>query len=77
MTNLYDSVEVGELRLKNRICMAPMARARNDIDRTPTLMMAEYYAQRATAGLITAGSLPADVAEHGLTEADLSPSRLR
>ena len=32
---------------------------------------------RATAGLITARSLPADVAAHGLTEADLSPSRLR
>ena len=32
---------------------------------------------RATAGLITARSLPADVAEHGLTEADLSPGRLR
>ncbi len=32
---------------------------------------------RATAGLITARSLPADVAEHGLTEADLAPGRLR
>jgi D-arginine dehydrogenase len=32
---------------------------------------------RATAGLITSGSLPTDLAEHGLTEADLSPGRLR
>jgi N-ethylmaleimide reductase len=52
MPSLYDPVKVGVLRLKNGICMAPMARARNDTDRTPTPMMAEYYAQRATAGLI-------------------------
>ncbi|MEK9685528.1 MAG: alkene reductase [Rhodospirillaceae bacterium] len=52
MSSLYDPIQVADLRLKNCICMAPMARARNNIDRTPTPMMAEYYAQRATAGLI-------------------------
>lgn len=52
MPSLYDPIQVGALHLKNRLCMAPMARARNDDHRVPTPIMVEYYAQRATAGLI-------------------------
>lgn len=42
----------GGLQLKNRIVMAPMTRARAGVERIPSSMMAKYYAQRATAGLI-------------------------
>jgi N-ethylmaleimide reductase len=50
---LFGPVQLGSLQLANRIVMAPMTRARSsqpgDI---PNAMMAEYYAQRASAGLI-------------------------
>ena len=40
------------LQLKNRVAMAPMTRARAGAERLPNPLMAEYYAQRAGAGLI-------------------------
>jgi 2,4-dienoyl-CoA reductase-like NADH-dependent reductase (Old Yellow Enzyme family) len=40
------------LRLPNRVVMAPMTRSRAPLRSRPTEMMAEYYAQRASAGLI-------------------------
>ncbi len=40
------------LTLHNRIALAPMTRARSGADRIPKPIMAEYYAQRASAGLI-------------------------
>ena len=43
---------LGDLHLKNRIIMAPLTRCRATDDRVPTPMMAEYYAQRASSGLI-------------------------
>ncbi|SDS12251.1 alkene reductase [Jiangella sp. DSM 45060] len=49
---LFTPVDAGELRLPNRIVMAPMTRLRAAVDGTPTPEMAEYYAQRACAGLI-------------------------
>lgn len=52
MTTLYDSIELGPFSLNNRIVLAPMTRARSGKDRIPNAMMAEYYAQRASAGLI-------------------------
>jgi 2,4-dienoyl-CoA reductase-like NADH-dependent reductase (Old Yellow Enzyme family) len=53
MPTLFDPITVGALRLPNRIVMAPMTRARASADtRVPLPMMAEYYSQRATAGLI-------------------------
>jgi N-ethylmaleimide reductase len=42
----------GGLELKNRIAMLPMTRVRAEIDGTPNDLMAEYYAQRAGAGLV-------------------------
>ena len=51
MHSLFDSVQVGDLRLANRIVMAPLTRNRAP-DAIPTPLMAEYYAQRATAGLL-------------------------
>ena len=53
MPSLFDPITVGALRLPNRIVMAPLTRARATIDtRVPVPMMAEYYSQRASAGLI-------------------------
>ncbi|RFS35273.1 alkene reductase [Acinetobacter sp. SWAC5] len=43
---------LGDLHLKNRVVMAPLTRSRATADRVPTDMMAQYYAQRASAGLI-------------------------
>jgi N-ethylmaleimide reductase len=48
---LFDPVQVGDLTLANRIVMAPLTRNRAP-NATPTALMAEYYRQRASAGLI-------------------------
>jgi 2,4-dienoyl-CoA reductase-like NADH-dependent reductase (Old Yellow Enzyme family) len=53
MTTLFDSIQVGDLTLPNRIIMAPLTRAHAPgAGRVPNALMAEYYAQRASAGLI-------------------------
>ena len=52
MTDFSTPIQFGELKLKNRVVMAPLTRSRATADRVPTVMMAEYYAQRASAGLI-------------------------
>ena len=52
MAELNSPVTLGALKLKNRVIMAPLTRSRASDDRVPTPMMAEYYAQRASAGLI-------------------------
>src|ERR1039458_9856950 len=53
-TDLFDTVELGEYRLANRVVLAPLRRSRASAQGVPTSMMAEYYAQRASAGLIIA-----------------------
>jgi len=52
MTTLFDPIKVGDLTWPNRIVMAPLTRCRAGEGRVPTALMAEYYAQRASAGLI-------------------------
>ncbi|BBO70789.1 alkene reductase [Desulfosarcina alkanivorans] len=52
MTRLFDPVQLGELSLPNRIVMAPLTRCRAGEGRVPNDLMARYYTQRATAGLI-------------------------
>ena len=52
MPSLFDPVTIGGLHLKNRIWMAPLTRGRATKDAVPTKIMADYYAQRADAGLI-------------------------
>ena len=54
MTDFVSPIQCGELKLKNRVVMAPLTRSRATADRVPTELMAEYYAQRASAGLIIA-----------------------
>ncbi len=51
MTSLFEPLQVGNLHLPNRIVMAPLTRNRAP-NAVPTALMAEYYAQRASAGLI-------------------------
>jgi 2,4-dienoyl-CoA reductase-like NADH-dependent reductase (Old Yellow Enzyme family) len=52
MPSLFDPLKVGDLLLPNRVLMAPLTRSRAGASRTPNALMAEYYAQRASAGLI-------------------------
>ena len=56
---LFDAFSLGPITFKNRIVMAPLTRNRADADHIPRPIMAEYYAQRATVGLIvTEGTSP-------------------
>src|ERR1700688_1567371 len=52
MTTLFDPLKVGDLNLPNRIIMAPLTRSRAGAGRIANHLMAEYYAQSASAGLI-------------------------
>ena len=49
---LFDEAAIGAWRVPHRIVMAPLTRARAGSERLPNAMMAEYYAQRASAALI-------------------------
>ncbi|MYM81956.1 alkene reductase [Duganella sp. FT50W] len=53
MPTLFDPITLGDITLKNRVVMAPLTRARAvGGGRVPNALMARYYEQRATAGLI-------------------------
>lgn len=52
MTDLFSPLRIGNLDLPNRILMSAMTRTRATPDNVPTELMAEYFAQRAGAGLI-------------------------
>ena len=52
MPTLFEPIRAGALACPNRIWMAPLTRGRATRDHVPTPLMAEYYAQRASAGLI-------------------------
>jgi len=52
MISLFDPVRIGAWDLPNRIIMAPLTRQRAGSRRIPNALMAEYYRQRASAGLI-------------------------
>ena len=52
MPNLFDPLVVGDLTLPNRVIMAPLTRQRAGDERLPNALMAQYYAERASAGLI-------------------------
>jgi N-ethylmaleimide reductase len=58
MSKLFETYQLGNLSLKNRVVMAPMTRSRA-IGNIPNELMANYYSQRADAGLIiTEGTSP-------------------
>ncbi len=52
MPNLFEPLKLGDLTLSNRILLAPLTRCRASAGRVPNAMMAKYYAQRASAGII-------------------------
>lgn len=52
MPSLLDPIKIGAIEAPNRIIMAPMTRARGTREHVPTPIMATYYSQRASAGLI-------------------------
>ncbi|MEU7031143.1 alkene reductase [Streptomyces sp. SBR177] len=65
MTTAFDPIDLAGARLANRIAMAPMTRSRAETERrVPTPLTVEYYAQRASAGLIiTEGVQPTAVGQ--------------
>ena len=52
MTTLFDPIDLGAIPLKNRIAMAPLTRSRAVEGEVPNPLAVEYYAQRASTGLI-------------------------
>lgn len=58
MSRLLDPLKLGALKLPNRVIMAPLTRLRGTVDHLPTPVMAEYYRQRAGAGLIISEGTP-------------------
>jgi len=59
MTSIFDPVTLGDIKLANRIVMAPMTRSRAAPGGLPDDLHVTYYGQRATAGLIiTEGTQP-------------------
>ncbi|WJF92120.1 alkene reductase [Paraburkholderia bonniea] len=52
MPTLHDPLQIGDLTLPNRIIMAPLTRQRAGDSRVANALMAQYYAERASAGLI-------------------------
>ncbi len=49
---LFESFDLHDIKLPNRIVLAPMTRSRAGTERIPNRLMAEYYAQRSAAGLL-------------------------
>lgn len=64
MTSLFTPIQLGAIAAPNRLLMAPMTRARGTREHTPTPMMATYYAQRASAGLIISEAI--GISQEGL-----------
>jgi 2,4-dienoyl-CoA reductase-like NADH-dependent reductase (Old Yellow Enzyme family) len=61
MSKLLEPFTLGDLELPNRVIMAPLTRSRADsVGRIPNDLMAEYYGQRASAGLIISEATSVD-----------------
>ncbi|OJH42523.1 alkene reductase [Cystobacter ferrugineus] len=64
MPTLFDPIRLGAIEAPNRIMMAPLTRARGTREHVPTPIMADYYAQRASAGLIISEAI--GISQQGL-----------
>lgn len=64
MTSLFDPLQAGAFKLKNRVVLAPLTRCRASAGRVPNDLMRQYYGQRASAGLII--SEATSVTPHGV-----------
>ncbi len=67
MTTLFDPAQAGDLQLKNRVVMAPLTRNRAP-GNVPNPMMARYYAQRASAGLLITEATPVSAQGQGYAQ---------
>jgi N-ethylmaleimide reductase len=63
--DLFSTMSLGSIALKNRMVMAPLTRNRAGEGGVPQAMNVEYYAQRATAGLIITEATPISPMAHG------------
>lgn len=68
LATLFDPITVGEVRLANRIVMAPLTRNRAGPGLVPGPFAAEYYAQRASAGLIIAEATQVSAQAQGYSD---------
>ncbi|QCE33768.1 alkene reductase [Acetobacteraceae bacterium] len=69
MPHLFSPLKIEKTEYPNRIFMAPLTRTRNFPDGVPTPLMAEYYAQRASAGLIIAEATAISLQGYGFLNA--------
>ncbi|OYW55750.1 MAG: alkene reductase [Hyphomicrobium sp. 32-62-53] len=60
MPKLLDPITIGDLSLRNRVILAPLTRCRASEGRVPNALMAEYYVQRASAGMILSEATSVD-----------------
>ncbi len=60
MPKLLDPITIGDLSLRNRVILAPLTRCRASEGRVPNALMAEYYGQRASAGMILSEATSVD-----------------
>ena len=65
---LFEPMQAGALKLSNRIVMAPFTRNRAGVGLVPSVLAAEYYSQRATAGLIIAEATQASAQAQGYSD---------
>ena len=65
MPGLFDPITYGSIEAKNRILMAPLTRGRATKEGIPTDIMVEYYAQRASAGVIISEATAISRMGHG------------
>lgn len=65
MTDLFSPLQLGAIELANRVVMSPLTRCRAAEGNVPTDLMAEYYRQRASAGLIITEATPICPEGHG------------
>ncbi|MFF2505606.1 alkene reductase [Streptomyces sp. NPDC058067] len=65
MTTAFDPIDLSGVQLANRIAMAPMTRSRAGEGGTATDLTVEYYAQRASAGLIITEGIQPSAAGQG------------
>jgi N-ethylmaleimide reductase len=63
--SLFAPLQLGAIKLPNRIIMAPLTRMRAGSNNVPTQLNAEYYAQRASAGLIISEGTAISPDAHG------------
>lgn len=67
MPNLFAPITLGSVNAPNRVIMAPLTRSRATRDYVPTPMMVDYYARRASAGLIISEAIGVSRQGNGFT----------